>query len=326
MERSLIEDLLKKGVSYLIFCYAWHNDETLCHILEMYDKDFHSIATRFEFGGEIFSHPEKHKLVIGYTSVNNWEYGLIEHSYLWDGQLQKERSSSDPVLFFDIEKNEVTPSGRVFNWDEDESPFLYSENPKELHLGWRSTNKAQLHQLATHSDEFVRLCVAKNPLTTQSTLEFLMGDLSFQVAEVAKSRFEEKGKWFLYHEKLQEVKTQAPSSKRLEWLARHPWSQIHLACLNHPVIEDAFLNDLAQHHEWEIQLEVLLHPNASEKTKFKALEKLLTSSVNVQMRLAEHRRSPSELLEALEKEVKDERVLARIALHPNNKKRSRFVD
>ncbi len=326
MQHNIIEDMLEKGVHYLIFCYAWHNDETLCHILEMYDKDFRSIATRFGTENEIFSQPEKQKFVIDYNSVGYWEYGLIEHSYLWDGQLQGQRSSRDPVLFFDIEKNEVTPVGRVFNWDEDESPFLYSENPQELHQGWRSSNKAQLHQLATHSDEFVRLCVAKNPLTTQSTLESLMGDLSFQVAEVAKSRFEEKSKWFAYHEELQEVKTQALSSKQLERFARHPWSQIQLACLRHPNIDDFTLGLLAQHHDWEIQSEVFFHSKVSEKTKIKALGKLLTSSVNVQMRLSEHHRSTPELLEALEKVAKDERVLARIALHPNNKKRSRFVD
>lgn len=76
---------------------------------------------------------------------------------------------------------------------------------------------------------------------------------------------------------------------------------------------------------WEIQLAVYCHPNASEETKVKALEKLPTS-VYAREQIAQHRQSPPDLLKALDTPEQDPVVIAVLTMNPNSGLASRYED
>lgn len=339
MAVDIVEDLLEKGVCYVVFCFDWFRDNDCCEIVDLFDENYQLVSQSTEWDGKVHIKQGQSNITVDHELVWTWQRSLADHVFVYENKLEILEDLRGLVLLYDVLENEVTPVGQK-NFDTDYPSFYYCTDIKAMMQGWRSQETPLLRQLACHPEEYVRLCVAKNPNTFKAVLEDLMGDLSFMVSAKAIARVQEKqatarvvdnADSVLYAQLLQKARNELFSSKAIEsviqdgwWKIR--WSRIQLAMLEQPKINDAALMLLAEHFEWEIQLGVFCHPKASETTKAKALEKLLASSVNIQMHLAEHRKSPTELLEALEKVVQDEHVLARIALHPNFKKRSRFVD
>jgi hypothetical protein len=330
MAVDIVEDLLEKGVCYVVFCFDWFRDNDCCEIIDLFDENYQLVSQRTEWNGKVDIKQGQSNIAVEHELVWTWQRSLANHVFVYENKLEILEDLRGMVLLYNVLENEVTPVGQK-NHDTDYPSFFYCPDIKAMIQGLRSQETLLLRQLACHPEEYVRLCVAKNPNTPKAVLEDLMGDLSFTVSAHAIARAENKSDWEHYTQLLQEARNKLLSSGEIQHAIQHGywrirWSKIQLALLEQPKINDASLMLLAEHFDWEIQLEVFCHPKASEATKTKALEKLITSSVNVQMRLAEHRKSPPELLEALEKVVQDESVLARIALHPNNNKRSRFVD
>jgi hypothetical protein len=306
LEKAMRE-LHNQDVKYAHFCNTWYGDETNFHQFTWFDAQFE----------EIDRYSEK----FGYLS-SRLSSVLYDNLFLWCGVLVTSAEIANYEMLWDIERNEVFRAGQVFDSPTrgDDPDFVFSNFPRELMQAarWTAQDSIELlEQLTRHPDEFVRLNVAQNPATPQKLIKILISDVSLNVAEAAREKIEDKSIIQHRNRQVRDFEITHNSNESLIWAAKHQYAQIRLIAARYPNnIPDVF-EVLQNDPNWEIQLAVLNHPQTSTEIETKMLQKLVQSMPIVQIQLAKHLYSFSELLELLARHTNDPRVLNRIATNPN---------